>query len=139
MAYQYASPKWKIRARIWIVVVFVMLCAADYLLLTFTYDPFNPLPMLSGVAILSALCTKVLLIGMWRRLAWARYTLITALFASLMAFAIVMFIMVGGKAPRPAGLLKKPIAAMALQALALIPLGTSRSIRRQLHPMTGRD
>lgn len=139
MGYQYVSPKWKIRARIWIAVVFVTLCAADYLLLTFTYNPFNPIPMMSAVAIMSALCTKALLIGMWRRLAWARYTLIGMLFASLMAFSIVMFIMVGSKAPRPSGLLKKPIAAMALQIMALVPLGKSRSIRRQMHPMTGRD
>ncbi len=139
MAYQYAPPNWKLRARIWIIVVFLTLCAADYLLLTFTYNEFNPIPLMSGVAIMSALCSKALLIGMWRRLAWARYTLIGLLFASLMAFAILMFKMVGSKAPRPSGLLKKPIAAMALQMMALVPLGKSRSIRRQMHPMTGRN
>jgi hypothetical protein len=139
MAYQSVSPKWKLRARIWICVIFLLLSGADYLLLKFTYDPFNPFPLLSGLAVLSALSTKMMLIGMWRRMSWARYSLGTLLCVSILAFAIALVVIVSGGIPRPQGLTKKPLAGIGLQVLALIPLAKSRSIRRQMHPMTGRD
>jgi len=139
MAYQNLPPNWKVRARIWICVLFLLLSAADYVLLRFTYDPFNPIPLLSGLAVLSALCTKVMLIGIWRRMSWARYALATLLVVSILAFSIALVVMIGGGVPRPKGLTKKPLAGIGLQVLALIPLAKSRSIRRQMHPMTGRD
>lgn len=141
MAYHATPPNWKLRARIWICIIFLLLCGSDYLLLKFSYDPFISyrLPMLTGLAVLQAIFTKVLLIGMWRRLSWTRYVLGTLLGVSIMGFAIAMFVIVGGNAERSAGLLKKPLAGMALQALALVPLARSRSIRRQLHPMTSQD
>lgn len=141
MAYQHAHPNWKLRARLWICVLFLLLCAADYLLLTFSNNPFISYrqPMLFGLAVLGALFTKFLLVGMWRRVSWARYALGTVLAISLMGFAIAMFAIAGGNVERPAGLLKKPLAGMALQMLVLLPLARSRSIRRQMHPMTGRD
>ena len=136
-----AQPNWKLRARIWIAVIFLVLCGADYLLLIFSMNPFISyrMPALFGLAVLGAIFSKVLLIGMWRRLSWARYVLGTLLAASIMGFGIAMFAIAGGNLERPAGLLKKPLAGMALQALALVPLARSRSIRRQLHQMTGRD
>jgi hypothetical protein len=139
MAYQYLPPNWKVRARIWIAIIFVVLCVSDYCLLRFTYDPFNPVPLLSGVAILTALFSKALLIGMWRRRAWSRTALITLLSLCLLLFSMGMFVTFGSKIPRSQGMWKKPAAGMALQAFALVPLGCSRSIRRQMHPMTGRD
>ena len=141
MAYQSNPPNWKLRARIWICVIFVVLCGADYLLLTFSHNPFisDRQPLLMGLAVLGALFSKVLLIGVWRRMAWARYVLVTLLGVSILGFALAMFAIASGNVARPAGLLKKPLVGMALQALALLPLGYSRSIRRQLHPMTGRD
>ena len=135
----HVPPNWKLRARLWICVLFLVLGAADYLLLVFCYNPFNPEPRLTALAILSALGSKLLLIGLWRRLSWARYALVTLLALSITGFSIAMFFIVGGSLPRPAGMLKKPLAGMALQALALVPLARSRSIRKQLHPMTGRN
>lgn len=132
-------PNWKLRARLWIGVLFLLLAGADYMLLRFSYDPFNPIPLLTGLAILSALGSKVMLIGMWRRLPWARYALATLLVLSIAGFSMVLFYIAGGNLPRPQGLLKKPVLGIALQALALVPLARSRSIRRQMHPMTGRD
>ncbi len=132
-------PNWKLRARLWIGVLFLLLAGADYLLLRFSYDPFNPIPLLTGLAILSALGTKMMLIGMWRRLPWARYALATLLVLSIAGFSMVLFYIAGGNMPRSQGLLKKPVLGIALQALALVPLARSRSIRRQMHPMTGRD
>jgi hypothetical protein len=139
MAYQYLPPNWKVRARIWIAIIFVVLCVADYCLWRFAIDDFNPIPMLRGLVILGALCSKALLIGMWRRQAWSRYGLISLLFISLLAFTMAMFATFGTKIPRTQGMWKKPALGMALQACALVPLGYSRSIRRQMHPMTGRD
>ena len=135
-------PNWKLRARIWIGVIFLVLCGADYLLLNSSRNRFisDRLPLLTGLAVLGAVFTKVLLIGMWRRMAWARYALGTVLFISLMGFAVGMFFIVGeGTVVREPGVLKKLMAGMALQALALVPLARSRSIRRQMHQMTGRD
>ena len=139
MTHPPVPPNWKLRARLWVCAIFLLLCGADYLFLRFTYDPFNPVPLLSGLTILSALGTKMMLIGIWRRMAWARYALGTMLVVSIMAFSIVLFVMIGGDVPRPKGLTKKPMAGIGLQVLALIPLARSRSIRRQMHPMTGRD
>ena len=135
----HVPPNWKLRARIWISVLFLVTAGADYLLLVFSFNPFNPAPLLIGLAILSALGSKLLLICMWRRLSWSRYALATLLLFSIAGFMVVLFFVAGGNLPRPQGLLKKPIAGIALQALALVPLARSRSIRKQLHPMTGRD
>ena len=135
----HVPPNWKLRARLWIGALLVLLASADYLLLRFSYDPFNPLPLLSGLAVLGALGSKVLLVAMWLRKPWARYALGTLLVLSITGFSIVLFYITGGNLPRPQGLLKKPVVGIALQALALVPLARSRSIRKQLHPMTGRD
>ena len=142
----HVPPNWKLRARLWIGVLFLLLSGADYLLLRFTYDRDNPMlsmtgmaPLLSALAVLGALGSKLLLICLWRRLSWARYALGVLLAASIVGFSMTLFVIVGGNLPRSKGLLKKPILAMALQALALVPLARSRSIRRQMHPMTGRD
>ena len=132
-------PNWKLRARLWIAVIFLMLGGADYLLLVFSFNPFNPVPLLIGLAILVALGTKVMLICMWRRLSWARYALGTLLALSITGFGFGMIYIVGNNLPRPSGFLKKPLAALCVQAAALVPLARSRSIRKQLHPMTGRD
>lgn len=139
MTHPHVPPNWKLRARLWVCVIFLLLCAADYALLRFSYDPFNPVPLITGLAILNALGTKLMLIGIWRRMAWARYALGTMLLLSISGFSIILFVMIGGDVPRPKGLTRKPMAGIALQALALIPLAKSRSIRRQMHPMTGRD
>ena len=135
----HVPPNWKLRARLWIGVLFLLLVGADYMLLRFSYDPFNPMPLLTGLAILSALGSKVMLIAMWLRKPWARYGLGTLLVLSIAGFSVVLFFILGGNLPRPQGLLKKAAVGMALQAVALVPLARSRSIRKQLHPMTGRD
>ena len=139
-------PNWKLRARIWICVLFLLLSGADYLLMRFIYDPGNPMvsmtgmaPLLNALAVLAALGSKVLLIGIWRRLPWARYALATLLALSIAGFSLMLIVILGTNLPRPKGLVKKPVLALGLQALALVPLARSRSIRRQMHPMTGRD
>ena len=142
----HVPPNWKVRARLWICAIFLLLSGADYLLLRFCYDPGNPLlamtgtaPLLTALAVLSALGSKVLLICLWRRLGWARYALGALLALSIAGFSLAMFFIFGGNLPRPSGMMKKPVLAMALQAMALVPLSYSRSIRRQMNPMTGRD
>ena len=142
----HVPPNWNLRARIWICVLLLLLLGADYQMLRFIYDPGNPMismtamaPLLNALAVLAALGSKVLLICLWRRLTWARYALGTLLAVSIAGFSMMLIVIVGTNLPRPQGLLKKPIIAMALQALVLVPLARSRSIRRQMHPMTGRD
>ena len=142
----HSPPNWKLRARLWICVLFLLLSAADYLLLRFTYDRDNPMlsmtglaPLISALAVLGALGSKLLLICLWRRLAWARYALGMLLAVSIVGFSMTLFFITGTNLPRSQGLLKKPVVAMILQAVALVPLARSRSIRRQMHPMTGRD
>ena len=91
-----------------------------------------------GVVILTAMCSKLLLIGMWRRISWTRYALGAILLLSIVAFSGAMFYIIGGNVPRTDGMAKPALAGIALQVLALIPLGWSESIRRQLHPLTNR-
>ncbi len=141
------SPNWKLRARIWVLVLFIVTAGADYLYISaakdlpeaFSFNEFNPLPILGGVVVMSALCSKLLLIGMWRRMSWTRYTLGTVLVISIIANSVMLFFIVGGKLPRQPGMVKKQLAGIALQVLALVPLAKSRSIRRQMHPMTNSE
>ncbi len=136
MSNSVASPNWKLRARIWIFILFLLTGGADYLLLKFSYFDFNPFPPLAGVVILTGLCSKLLLIGMWRRISWTRYALGAILVVSIVAFSGTMFYVIGGNLDRSAGMTKPALQGMALQVLALIPLAKSRSIRRQMHPLT---
>ena len=133
-----APPNWKLRSRIWICLLFLLTSGAEYLLLNFSRFEFNPFPPLMGVAILTAMCSKLLLIGMWRRISWTRYALGAILLLSIVAFSGAMFYIIGGNVPRTDGMAKPALAGIALQVLALIPLGWSESIRRQLHPLTNR-
>lgn len=141
------KTNWKLRARLWICVLFFVTAGADYLYVdaskdlpeAFSFNQFNPLPILGGVVVMSALCSKLLLIGMWRRMSWTRYTLGTVLVLSIVANVVMLFYVVGGKLPRNQGMVKKQFGGIGLQVLALIPLAKSRSIRRQLHPLTKGD
>jgi hypothetical protein len=119
-------------------MLFLLTSGAEYLLLKFSRFEFNPFPPLMGVVILTAMCSKLLLIGMWRRISWTRYALGAILLVSIMAFSGAMFYIIGGNVPRPNGMTKPALAGMALQALALIPLAWSEAIRRQMHPLTSR-
>lgn len=139
MSHPIAHPNWKLRARIWIGVLFLLLVGADYLLVMFSRNEFNPAPPLLGVAVMSALGTKLLLVGMWRRLSWTRYTLGVILVVSIIAFSGAMFFIIGGGMTRPPGMVRLALGGMGLQVLALIPLAKSRSIRRQMHPLTSGD
>ncbi|MGB8168218.1 MAG: hypothetical protein WCF18_12045 [Chthoniobacteraceae bacterium] len=62
-------------ARTFIVIAFLLQRLGDAAVIWFTFQPSNPTLLLRGVAIGSFLCTSVLLIGVWRRLRWARYVL----------------------------------------------------------------
>ena len=142
----HVPPNWKLRARLWIGLLFLLLSGADYLLLQFMNDRDNPLvsmtgiaPLLAALAVLGALGSKLLLVCLWRRLSWARYALGTLLLLSITGFAMTLIFIASTNLPRSQGMLKKPVVALLLEAVALVPLARSRSIRRQMHPMTGRD
>jgi hypothetical protein len=62
-------------ARTFLVIAFLLQRLGDAAVLWFTYRPNDPALLLRGLAFGSLLCTSVLLIGVFRRLRWARYVL----------------------------------------------------------------
>jgi hypothetical protein len=64
-------------ARVFLVIVFACQRLADAAVIWFTFLPENTVGLLRGVAVGSCLWTAVLLIGVWRKLRWARYALTT--------------------------------------------------------------
>src|SRR5206468_1807144 len=62
-------------ARLFLVVVFVLQRLADAAVIWFTFLPVCPWSLLRGVSIGSFVWTTALLVGVWRRLRWARYLL----------------------------------------------------------------
>jgi hypothetical protein len=62
-------------ARLFLAIAFLIQRMGDAAVIWFAFSPENPALLLRGVAIGSGLCTSVLLVGVWRRLRWARYVL----------------------------------------------------------------
>lgn len=62
-------------ARAFLVAAGLLQRLGDAAVIWFTFSASNSVLLLRGIAIGSLLCTSVLLIGVWRRLRWARYVL----------------------------------------------------------------
>jgi hypothetical protein len=62
-------------ARSFLAIAFALQRLGDAAVIWFTFQPINTMPVFRGVAIGSCLCTSILLVGVWRRLRWARYVL----------------------------------------------------------------
>ena len=131
-----STPNWKLRLRLWVGVLFLILGGADFFLIRFSFEKFNPAPMLIGLTVLTGLGTKLLLVGLWRRKSWSRSALSLILVMSIMAFSVLLFYVIGEKLPREPGMLRGVYMGMALQAVALWILGQAKSIRRVTHPLT---
>lgn len=65
----------KKHARTFIAIAFLFQRLGDAAVVWFTFQPDNSTLLLRGVAIGAAMCTTVLIIGVWRQLRWARYVL----------------------------------------------------------------
>jgi hypothetical protein len=126
----------RIRAYLWFFFIFCTLGGGHYLFFLFSFHPLNPLPLTRGIAFASALWSTVLLLAMLLHKAWARYVLIIWLVVAMLAFGLAMLIMNTRSVEPLPGPTRNVILGLALYALALTPLGVSRSLRRYLAPRT---
>jgi hypothetical protein len=78
-------------ARLFLVVVFVLQRLGDAAVIRLTFQPVFASSLLRGVAIGSLFWTTALLVGVWRRLSWARYLLIgfNWLYVAAFTYAVV--------------------------------------------------
>ncbi len=126
----------KIRPFLWLIAILGVLSAGHYLFFRFSFHELNPYPITRGLAFGSALFSTVLVCAMARRLGWARYVLIAWLVVASVAFGMTILLMNKQSVnplPEPT---KEALVGLGLYVLALIPLGTSRSLRRFLAPRT---
>jgi hypothetical protein len=126
----------KIRPYLWLIAIFCVLGVGHYLFFRFAFHELNPYPITRGVAFGSALWSTALVFAMALRLAWARYVLIVWLSIAFTIFGMTVLLMNKQSIqplPTPT---HEALIAMGMYALALVPLGVSRSLRRHLSPRT---
>lgn len=75
-------------ARVYLIGISAILCAADALLFWFSFSQHNPWPMLVGLMFGQAISSILLIAGIWQRLPWARYVLTVLLFAVIAIFSM---------------------------------------------------
>jgi Ca2+/H+ antiporter len=78
-------------ARLFLAIAFVLQRIGDVAVLWFTYRPGEQASLLRGITVGSILCTSALLIGVWRRLRWARYVLtgLNWAYIALLSFSVL--------------------------------------------------
>lgn len=121
-------------AYIWLAFIFCFICAGQYFFFRFSFDALNPIRVTRGLAVASTLWCGVLMSAMLLHRAWARYILITWLVFSMVAFGAGLLMMNSqsiAKLPQPT---KAAVIGLMMYAIALIPLGMSRSLQRYLAP-----
>lgn len=94
-------------ARYYLAALFVALRMADALLLVYAFDDVNPWPFLRGQVAGIALATTLLMLGIWRRQMWARYSLIFVMWYQVVLFSICLLIAI----QEPQLMFRRPIAA----------------------------
>ncbi len=99
----------------------------DAAVIWFTFSVDNQMLLLRGAAIGSLLCTSVLLIGVWRRLRWARYVLTGLNWGYIMVFGFCA--LQGWKNPTLSEPYIALIAGVLLYAAANVILVRSRRVR----------
>jgi hypothetical protein len=126
----------KIRARLWLLFIFLVLAGGHFLFFRFSWDPMNPYPLTRGLTIASTIWSTVLASAMMMRRGWARYVLAAWLVFAMTGFGLAT-LMVNKQLVQ---MLTRPtqevIAGLCLYGLALTPRGISRSVRRYLAPRT---
>lgn len=75
-------------ARVYLVGILLLLCAADALLFWFSFSQHNPWRILVGLMFGQAFASILLLVGIWKRLPWARYVLAVLIFGVITIFAL---------------------------------------------------
>jgi hypothetical protein len=131
------TTKMKIRARVWLFVIFLLLNGAHYFFYRFSIDESNVVPITQGLTFACVLWTTFLLGGMLFRQSWTRYVLVTMMCLALIFYCWAALYMASQSInPLPDHLTKSVIIGLALYMVALIPLGASRSLRGYLAPRT---
>jgi hypothetical protein len=126
----------KVYAYLWLLFILGLLGVAHFLFFRFGFHEMNPFPITRGLAFASTLWSTALLVAMALRYGWARYVLIAWLAVAMAGFAMAVLMMNSRSVkplPEPTNMV---IAGLILYALALIPLGVARSLRRFLAPRT---
>ena len=117
------------RARLLLVVVFIMLRIPDMLMYYLTYDPVLPMPGMRPDIIGIVLWTTVILGAMWMRKRWARYALLVCVGYVVLIDGLVI------AAVFPSDVPIRPFPAMAIASRFLLYIGAaaivikSKSIR----------
>ena len=79
-------------ARFYLIGLFFAMRAADALLWLYSFDLTNPWPFLRGQVAGSVLATTLLMFGMSRRQAWARYTFLVFVWYTIVVFSISLLV-----------------------------------------------
>ncbi len=126
----------RVRAFLWFVFILCALSGAHYCFYRFSFHPLNPFQITRGLTFASTLWSSVLLLAMVLHYAWARYVLIAWLVLVMFGFGMATLMMNSQSVatlPEPT---KAALLGLLLYAVALTPLGFSRSLRRYLAPRT---
>jgi len=130
------TSKRKFKARIWVCLVFIILTGAHYCFYRFSSDPRNTIALSRGLTFGCVLWTSVLLIAVWLRHGWARYFLIVLLCLAIFAFGLTALVLVKDTIEPLSEAVRMVVMGLALYAIALVPLGISRSLARYVGPRT---
>lgn len=82
-------------ARIYLVGISILLCAADVLLFWFTLSQNNPWRILVGLMFGQIIGSILLIAAIWQRLPWARYVLAILIFGIITVFALEALYLIG--------------------------------------------
>jgi hypothetical protein len=128
--------KHKLQARIWILIVFVLLTVAHYCFYRFSVEPQNTFAITRGATFGCVLWSTVLLAAMWLRHAWARYLLIALICLAISGFGLTALVL-GKTVLEPASFaMRMVVGGTVFYAVALVVLWASRSLIRYLGPRT---
>jgi hypothetical protein len=94
------------------------------------------MPATRGLTFACVLWTSVLLLAVWRRHSWARYFLIVFLCLAILTFGLTALVLVKDTIEPLSAAVRMVVGGLALYALALVPLGISRSLARYVGPRT---
>jgi hypothetical protein len=82
-------------ARMYLVGILILICAADALLFWFTCSQHNPWRILVGFMFGQVSGSLLLLAAVWQRMPWARYVLMTLIFGVISIFAMQALYLAG--------------------------------------------
>ena len=129
----------KLKARLWLTLIFLILSGAHYCFYRYSIDPLNSVAVMRGVTFGCVLWTSVLLGVVWFRQAWARYLLIALVCLAIIGFGVSALVL-GNESSQPLpNLMHLVIGGLILYAVALVPLGISRSLQRYVAPREAGD